>query len=503
VDPGERLRLGRVEVTGLDPEMRDRVAPLVEGHTGDTIRADDIATSIVAIESELRRRGHAQATVTAKLAPPSPAEPFVRDLTLDVATGPTFELHEVRFEGAITSDEDWLAKTAGLTAEKPLDPQEISKARGRLSRTGVFEGIEVTTDPPTTRTAPVAEPEPGRSIPATVEFSVAERKRWQLAYGGRYETSNGLGVVLDLYNFNTFGRGQTTGFRGLYSAEDSRLQAYHSVPRVIGERSSLEGFVEWKKELEEGVWSEGETAWLQLTFPPAGRWQNRAYVQWEDLDLTAEEPDPANPLDERSLSPAFGYQLVWDSRVLTSAVVRRQRGFFYGLNLLTSTDELGSDFTGLASYQQWSFFWPFGDPKAGRVSWYHSYRFDTANVVDDDVPFDDRLRAGGEFSVRGYPTNSLGARDAAGNAIGGEVLFIANEELHVLWGRGVSSIVFFDAGEVWPTLGDVGGRLSSSYGIGLRWASPAGPLRLDWATPLDRRAGDPHSIVYVGFGNVF
>lgn len=73
----------------------------------------------------------------------------------------------------------------------------------------------------------------------------------------------------------------------------------------------------------------------------------------------------------------------------------------------------------------------------------------------------------------------------------------------MLLGKGVSTLVFVDVGNVWLTLHDVDWRLSSSYGLGFRWASPAGPLRLDFAVPLDRRTGDPRSTVYFGFGNVF
>jgi outer membrane protein assembly factor BamA len=105
--------------------------------------------------------------------------------------------------------------------------------------------------------------------------------------------------------------------------------------------------------------------------------------------------------------------------------------------------------------------------------------------------------------VRGYPTNSLGPQDEQGNALGGELLAIANEELHYRLWKAFSGLLFLDVGNVWPTVRDFEWRFSASYGLGLRWSSPIGPLRLDWATPIHPRPGDSGHTFYLGFGNVF
>lgn len=226
-------------------------------------------------------------------------------------------------------------------------------------------------------------------------------------------------------------------------------------------------------------------------------------VEFEHQKKTEEIVDPETPLDQRVISPRAGWQLIYDSRSLQSTAGSRTRGFFYGLNLIGSSGVLGSDLTGLGTFQQLSHFLPFGDPASGRFDWQHSYRVSTANVKDESVPTDNRLKAGGEFSVRGYPTNSLGPQDDTGAALGGEVLLIANEELHIRLGAGFSTLLFCDAGNVWATLHDVGWNFSTSCGLGFRWFSPFGPLRLDWAFPLNRRSEDPSSTVYFGFGSVF
>jgi translocation and assembly module TamA len=188
-------------------------------------------------------------------------------LTFDVTPGPTFEIDDVTFRGEKVSKPAWLDHVAGLEAGKPVDPQEISKARARLGRTGVFQEIRASTDPPSemsAREATTPSADADHPIPTKVLFDLTEKKRWQLAYGGRYESSVGFGVVVDLYNFNSLGRGQTTALRGIYAANEQGIQLYHSIPRIFGERSSLEGFVEWKNELQDGVGRTGST-WSSST----------------------------------------------------------------------------------------------------------------------------------------------------------------------------------------------------------------------------------------------
>ena len=67
----------------------------------------------------------------------------------------------------------------------------------------------------------------------------------------------------------------------------------------------------------------------------------------------------------------------------------------------------------------------------------------------------------------------------------------------------VSGLAFFDAGNVWANRDAVTGDLFKSVGLGARYQSPVGPLRLDFAVPLDRRPTDPEYKVYFGFGSVF
>mgnify|MGYP001246029606 FL=1 len=110
------------------------------------------------------------------------------------------------------------------------------------------------------------------------------------------------------------------------------------------------------------------------------------------------------------------------------------------------------------------------------------------------------FRAGGDDSVRGYPYRSLAPTDANGVITGGDVLATASIELArpftdrmpSLWGA-----VFLDAGRAADSW--TGFKPALGYGIGLRWRSPVGPLRVDWAYGEELRKARVHLSVGIAF----
>jgi translocation and assembly module TamA len=106
------------------------------------------------------------------------------------------------------------------------------------------------------------------------------------------------------------------------------------------------------------------------------------------------------------------------------------------------------------------------------------------------LPASYRFFAGGATSVRGYGYNSIGPRDELDHVIGGPYLLVgsleADHRFLPRWGLAA----FFDMGNALNNFGD---PLKRGAGTGLRWISPAGLVRLDFAWGLDR-AGTPFNV---------
>ncbi|MEQ1688430.1 MAG: BamA/TamA family outer membrane protein [Sphingopyxis sp.] len=124
----------------------------------------------------------------------------------------------------------------------------------------------------------------------------------------------------------------------------------------------------------------------------------------------------------------------------------------------------------------------------------------------DDIAPSRRLYAGGGSSVRGYGFQAIGPHAPNGDPIGGTGLFeIAAEARIPVWGA-FSLVPFVDAGNVYdsglPSLRDIG-NLRVGAGIGVRYASSFGPIRVDVGTPINPQPGDSRIGVYVSLGQAF
>ena len=111
-------------------------------------------------------------------------------------------------------------------------------------------------------------------------------------------------------------------------------------------------------------------------------------------------------------------------------------------------------------------------------------------VIEQELPASERFFAGGDTSVRGFALDQLGASDVIdqnGVSNGGNGLVIFNAELRFpVWqAHSLGGAVFIDTGNVFAKVSGIDlGDLRSGVGFGIRWKSPVGPLRLDFAWKL-------------------
>lgn len=121
-----------------------------------------------------------------------------------------------------------------------------------------------------------------------------------------------------------------------------------------------------------------------------------------------------------------------------------------------------------------------------------------------EIPANLRFYAGGAGSVRGYRYQSLGPTGPNGFVVGGRSVFEASAELRVKVTDTIGIVPFFDAGNAFTSsLPDFNTGLQMSAGLGLRYLTPIGPIRLDVATPLNPRPGDKPVAVYVSMAQAF
>ena len=120
-----------------------------------------------------------------------------------------------------------------------------------------------------------------------------------------------------------------------------------------------------------------------------------------------------------------------------------------------------------------------------------------------EIPIYERYFVGGASTIRGYEERSLGPIDPSSkDPLGGDAMIIGNIEYTYPLFSFLKVAGFFDIGNVWDTINDIGasnnyfqgventGGLKKSFGLGLRIKTPVGPISLDYGIPLDKSPGE-------------
>lgn len=124
----------------------------------------------------------------------------------------------------------------------------------------------------------------------------------------------------------------------------------------------------------------------------------------------------------------------------------------------------------------------------------------------DDIAPSRRLYGGGGASVRGYGFQGVGPRDALGNPTGGASLVEFSAEARIptpLFGGAIEVVPFLDAGSVSRGSTPTFGEIRWGAGLGIRYKTTFGPIRVDVAAPLNPTAFDSPVVVYVSLGQAF
>jgi translocation and assembly module TamA len=172
------------------------------------------------------------------------------------------------------------------------------------------------------------------------------------------------------------------------------------------------------------------------------------------------------------------------TRVRADHPIRPRTGSRLSLEARAAGDALGSDTSFVQAIAQGKWIWSL---RGGARLLVRGHVGATLKRSFDELPPSVRFFAGGDNSVRGYDFEALGPVDASGEVVGGSALATGSFEFEQPLRERWSLAMFVDAGNAFE-----GSNLDAktSVGLGGRWQSPLGPIRVDLAHPLDDEADD-------------
>ena len=433
-------------------------------------------------------------------------------LEVSVVEGPQSVLTEVVTSGLNRTSPDVVSGALRLPIGKPVNLTDWAQARKRLYDTNVFQQVDL---------LPVAAGEMTDGVqPTRAQVSVREFPAWRLRYGlqvegdrieslGELTQEQNLGVVAELRNQNLFGRALTLGLFGQYEYDAQDATAVLSTGRLFGWRARTNLFTFFNRDR-----LRTDAGDLLALTDRAGvsleqRWRRRTFelvygYRFERNHTYDPEPSPLDPfpLDFSAKIGRISTAVLLDRR---DDPLNSRRGTFSSVSWDQAASAFGSDLRNAKLLAQQFVFAPVGPVVlASRAQYGGAYG-------PDDLLPNDRFRAGGATTVRGYGEDGLGPLDYFGLPAGGEMLLVFNQEARVplFWWFG--AVGFVDAGGVFSEREEFQVKdLKVGYGVGLRVNSPIGMLRVDFGIPastLPTSTRTPNTVKsgrwYVGIGHIF
>lgn len=492
VDPGAVFRFGALSVANGAPAKEiDTVQSLADaGFAGGKVARSGVVLKAEQLEvAAWKRLGYALAEAGPRQVVADHSNDTV-SVKLAIVPGRKAAIGPVSVSGTEHMDPAFVARQTGLVEGGPYTPNEVARAEKRLTRLGVFKSERI---------VPAKQLTPDGQLP--FEVVVQEQELHRIGVGATYSTIDGLGTQGYWLHRNLFGKaeqlrldakvagiafpidsaqfdyafGGTFTKPGLFNP-DTDLVASVSAARTIVptyRQTSIGGKVGLTHSLSDAITFEGDVLAQQSEFVD----------DFGTRHFTVAGVSGSATFDNRDskTDPTSGYYL--------TATVAPFYEFHFGNPAVQATAEA----RGYLGFGEHNKFVLAGRVKVGAL----------AGPSLSEVPPDQLFFAGGGGSVRGYAYQSIGVTDSSGNVTGGRYLLEGSIEGRMKINDSFGAAAFLDGGYVAADTFPGIDNLRLGAGVGLRYYTGFGPIRLDLAVPLNRRPGDARYAIYAGLGQAF
>lgn len=488
IEKGPLFHLRRVDLSGHPLPPAQEALKL---KPGDPAVAANVLAAQGRMLEALRNDGYALAKVQTPTATLAPAARSL-DVSYDVEPGPRVNLGPIALAGLQDVEPGYVERRLLIHQGERFDPRKIEKARQDLAQVGVFSSV--TMDAPD-------HLDPQGQLPVTVRL--LERKRHVVGFNAAYSTDLGISAGVTWSHRNLFGRAErldlgaavtqiggssSTGIGYDVSAAltqpDIFLRDLDLIYKLEGIKESLDAY-------DRTAILGGVTLRYKFTPEISGSvglqaQQSRIAQEGVTRDYTLLQL-PVNAIYDTTgtgglLEPTHGIKA--SVTMTPSTSIQSPTANFVILQATGSTYlDFGSEGRSVLAL------------RATLATVQGATRF--------ELPPDQRLYAGGSATVRGYKYQSVGPKFADGKPTGGTSLAAGTVEFRQRFGESFGAAAFLDAGQVATKSSPFGGNLKAGAGVGLRYYTPFGPIRADFAVPLNKERGDDAFEIYVGIGQAF
>lgn len=521
---GPRTVVSQLRFEGLAAFPEDKLRPQLPLASGGPYHPLLLEEAVNAVRSLYQDEGWEAAQVSPVVS--WNAEHSEADVLLQVFEGPQSRADRIVIRGTRATRPEVVRRSIDLSPGEAVSPRRLLEVQRELYRLGIFSRVDV-------GLAHAGEEESERDVLVRLE----EGRFQRVSYGLGYDSEDGARGLVGYSHSNLFGRALGLQLDARASQREKLFRALLRQPYLGSFPVPVTYSLFRTEEKRESFNSLRRGAQVE-----AGRVINEARYgllytyRIVDLELTAEGtlPEverelrnikissltPSVLVDHRDdpINPTRGWsgalQLEWAAPLLTA-----DESFLKFFAQGTWQHHLGPAGAVLAASARLGGIEPLADSAPPDPSL-------PSSLEAAEIPISERFFAGGRTTHRAYARDLLGIRggtlcgtspagspascSATGadendfSPVGGDGLALVNLDYRFPIAGGVGGLVFVDAGNVWPRWQDIKpGEAKLGAGVGVRYLSPIGPLRLEIGWKLDREHGESPYEIFLSFGNPF
>lgn len=487
ITEGEQYRIGDISFKGELLESAAELKKKLKSETGEVFNRSLLRTDIYTLTDVYADKGYAFANVNPLTRPDNDRKTV--DMVFDMEKGELVYIERINIAGNPKTRDKVIRREMRVTEGELYSATGMKRSKQNLMNTGYFEE------------ANIATAKGSASNKLNVNVDVKEKPTGTFSVGGGYSSLDGFIAQGSVAQSNFLGLGLKANVSAAIGGKSQTYSIGLLDPHFLDTKWSLgadiyrseRDYIDYSRRLLGGD--------IKAGYPINDVVSTFFIYKYEIKDI---------------YNPSSGYQTLHNQDVDNYPTGTTTTSSIFSSITRNTTDYRLDPSTGMINSFSAEYAGLGGDNRFARYitdhNWFHPiYKkliFSTkltlgyVQEVGQRVPIDEKFYLGGIFSLRGYKARTVSpyknqlTKDIVGNLssehvyLGGDKEVFGSTEFTfpLLQEVGVKGVVFFDYGNAFVENNTMMKTMLMSYGGGIRWASPIGPLRLEYGVPINPRS---------------
>jgi outer membrane protein insertion porin family len=546
IEEGPRYKIRQLRVYERAPDGREaepiegrrNLRMMVRANPGDYFNRAALLEDLQAIRTQYRDHGYANADAT----PQTNVDPETHevDVIVPVERGPLVKFERIEVRGNSKTRDKVIRRELEVFEGEAFHETNLERSRRRITALGYFERVDISTE------------QGSAPDKMNVYIEVTEKPTGTFQVGAGFSSLENFIATAQIQQANWFGNGQSLAVQAQISGIRQLINVRFYEPYFLDSKfsASIDLYTQLRVYTDFSQTSNGGS--LTFGYPLIEPELTASIAYTAEVDKVSTQTTstlfstgtgaqtsvfnrlPLANLFNDGFTSSIRPGLIYDTR--DNRLFPTSGIYLYGSSELATT-YLGSTNEFLRHRGVGRFYYPLG---SGFVLKLNTELGHVTSPSQDGVPIFARFFLGGIMDVRGFRYRTIGPRVnlttsleptsapiVNGANIGGNLSYFQNLELEVpiVESVGVRGVLFTDAGNAWnleqnycATSGagakdletspcfdglESLARLRTSWGFGIRWFSPLGPLRFEWGFPFHPLDYEESSVFEFTIGNFF